>query len=201
MQTTTTTPAQIIKEGKYNFQIILRQGMTRFPNHPYSVLTTVDTPKGAMDYKIASHYVYKSIEEAMAAIDRKINDLKKVAEIKAERKAKQKEMNASANAADFYKVGDILVNTWGWEQTNVNFYKVVEVGKKTIKVQEITHKVEPGSEGSHGMSCNVLPGENFLSNGDGYTLRVKSEGRVSQPERYYYIRKWDGRAMYNLWYA
>ncbi|MCO4921779.1 hypothetical protein M1V64_25450 [Escherichia coli] len=39
-------------------------------------------------------------------------------------------------------VGDVFVSSWGYEQTNVNFYQVISVhGKKTVTVQEIRASV------------------------------------------------------------
>ncbi len=39
---------------------------------------------------------------------------------------------------DTVSVGDIFVSSWGYEQTNVTFYRVLSVhGKKTVTVREI----------------------------------------------------------------
>lgn len=35
------------------------------------------------------------------------------------------------------KVNDILVSHWGYEQTNVNFYKVTKVTKTMLTIQEL----------------------------------------------------------------
>jgi hypothetical protein len=37
---------------------------------------------------------------------------------------------------DNLTVGAILVNTWGWEQTNVDFYEIVKRTKNAITVRE-----------------------------------------------------------------
>ncbi len=39
-----------------------------------------------------------------------------------------------------YKVGDIIYNSWGYEQTNIDFYQVVKTTKKTITIQRIAQK-------------------------------------------------------------
>ena len=42
------------------------------------------------------------------------------------------------------QVGDIYASSWGYDQTNVNFYQVLKVTPKTVTVQEIygeTHEV------------------------------------------------------------
>jgi hypothetical protein len=64
--------------------------------------------------------VTKYLADARAAEDRK-------AEYKAERKQAPK-----------LKVGDILVASWGYEQTNIDFYEVVEmVGQLSVKIRKI----------------------------------------------------------------
>ena len=118
------------------------------------------------------------------------------------RKAAKKEADKNTLATDFYNVGDIIVNSWGWEQTNIDFYQVVKTTKKCIFAEEIGQTVEKDSEYSHGMACNVLPTQNqFVKNGDKYRLTVKANGALSNPASYYYMHKWDGRPMYKSWYA
>ncbi len=51
-------------------------------------------------------------------------------------------------------VGDVFVSSWGYEQTNVNFYQVISVhGKKTVTVQEIRASVHR----THSMSGYKTP--------------------------------------------
>lgn len=35
------------------------------------------------------------------------------------------------------KVGDIFYNSWGWEQTNIDFYQVISTTAKTITLRQI----------------------------------------------------------------
>lgn len=37
-----------------------------------------------------------------------------------------------------YKYGDLLYTSWGYEQTNVNFYQVVEVNAKSLVLREVS---------------------------------------------------------------
>lgn len=34
-------------------------------------------------------------------------------------------------------VGDILVSSWGWDQTNIDYYQVVAVTKASVRIQKI----------------------------------------------------------------
>jgi len=47
---------------------------------------------------------------------------------------KEKEQS---DALSMVEVGDVLRSSWGWEQTNIDFYQVVEVKGKSVVIQEI----------------------------------------------------------------
>jgi hypothetical protein len=59
-----------------------------------------------------------------------------------ERKQKAKELFQMP-----YKVGDILHHSWGYDQTNCDFYQVVEAKKASVILKKIGAKTVPGSEG------------------------------------------------------
>ena len=40
------------------------------------------------------------------------------------------------------KQGDVFVSSWGYEQTNVDFYEVVKVTAKTVMLIPIERKVQ-----------------------------------------------------------
>lgn len=193
----------ILKEGKYSAEIYERESLARFPNHKYAVKYVMDTPKGKYQKnKVLNHFVYKSLEEAKNAANSWISNIANNLKKRKEQKEKTRLENSNVVASDFYKVGDIVVNTWGWEQTNVEFYQVVKVGNKTIDIEEISQKVVEGSELSHGMACDVVANKNsFIVGGAKYKLRVKANGVLSNPSSYYYMHKWSGRPQYKSWYA
>lgn len=120
-------------------------------------------------------------------------------------KQERKEKNATLQASDYFKVGEIVVNTWGYEQTNVEFYQILGVLNKTLIVREIYQKAD-GDYYPHGMACNVLPEKNnFITDKKEFRLRLKSVSWQSapvicNPQSYYYFHKWDGRPQYNSWY-
>lgn len=103
-----------------------------------------------------------------------------------------------------FKVGDILDYSWGYDQTNVEFYQVVAVGKKSIKVRRIAAR---GVEGSGGvMSQSVIPVKDaFLEKSEVLTKRLYPapycEFGVRVPMDHGNLDKWDGRPMYSSWYA
>jgi hypothetical protein len=63
------------------------------------------------------------------------------ANIDAKANAKQQKLDANAKArSEFvnpYKVGDILYGSWGYDQTNIDFFQIVEVGNRSLKIRKI----------------------------------------------------------------
>jgi hypothetical protein len=69
----------------------------------------------------------------------------------AERKA------ARASFVNPAKVGDILDSSWGYEQTNIDFYEVIEVKGKSIVIREISQEKVGGGHWMTG-TCTPRPG-------------------------------------------
>jgi hypothetical protein len=55
------------------------------------------------------------------------------------------------------KVGDILQSSWGYEQTNVDFYEVVKATKAMVTVRRIAGKMLPSEDGYSAMSGFTVP--------------------------------------------
>lgn len=70
---------------------------------------------------------------------------------------------AVAPASVGVKVGDFFYSSWGYDQTNVDFYKVVGLTPKGVKVQKWTSAVVSGSGGP---SEGVVPGEGPVTSYD-----------------------------------
>ena len=105
-------------------------------------------------------------------------------------------MNAATQptAKHAYQVGDILVSSWGYDQTNVSFYEVVKVTAATVRVRRRNASVTS----SGNMSGYSVPSEGFF---DSETLSrtVKDDAiRIESYERAY---RWDGKPKHCSWYA
>lgn len=83
---------------------------------------------------------------------RKIDDTIAMAKTLADAKIKRQEERKQFQHG--LQVGDILVSSWGYDQTNIDFYQVVAVYGKAIGIREIG-KRNLGSDG-HG-SDSVVP--------------------------------------------
>ena len=91
------------------------------------------------------------------------------------------------------KVGDILVSSWGYDQTNIDFYQVVGVTKASVKIREILKKRVGGSQTQDMMAPE--PGQ-FDPQGKTLTKRFKphysGKGYTVKIESYSWASLWDG---------
>ena len=109
-----------------------------------------------------------------------------------------------------YKVGDILTGSWGYDQTQVETFQVVDVKNKTIWIQMIHQATVEGSEGV--MCCSVVPVKDSFVEGKKPIKKIPQVhiGTNQNPDHeywyvrmasYYSLRLWDGKPKYNSWYA
>lgn len=95
------------------------------------------------------------------------------------------------------KAGDVLSASWGYDQTNVEFYLVLEVKGHTAQIQELGHLTVEGSEGF--MSCKVMPN---LEARVGEVLKKRicygDKIKINESVRLY---PWSGKPNYCSWYA
>ena len=93
------------------------------------------------------------------------------------------------------KKGTIYYTSWGYDQTNVEFYQVVEYkGAKTLVLKEIQQKTaEEGRD-----SSRVLPMADSFIDDKEYTFRVNTVypkvGKYKQ-----YARLHNGESKYTSW--
>lgn len=152
--------------------------------------------------KAAFHYRYRTVEEMLARTQERIDNYVKNRMGDIERKSKQKQLTSEMKASDHYAIGDIIVNSWGYEQTNVDYYQVIEVLPKSLKVREIGCTM---TDATGPMACHVVPEKDSFTDKDPFLLRLKTDSKgvvwICNPESYYYFHKWDGRPNYMSWYA
>lgn len=98
------------------------------------------------------HYRFKDGQQRINEVTRTFKNVAERAEYKAARKAKAAE--ASANHG--VKVGDVFRSSWGYDQTNVDYYQVVAVGNKTATFCKIAQL----SESDGFLQGNCVPATN-----------------------------------------
>jgi len=70
--------------------------------------------------------------------------------------------------------GDIFCYSWGYDQTNVDFYQVIRCTPKSAVLRRIGQEEVPGTNNG-GMSCKVRPVPNYFAN-EVLTKRIKFYG-------------------------
>jgi len=91
------------------------------------------------------------------------------------------------------KIGDIYYTSWGYDQTNIDFYKVVNVRGSRIDLKELTQQYVDRGEG--GYDDSVIPGDEFASDKI-YTVSARADGTLTSLSSFEYLSKWDGRPKY-----
>ena len=114
---------------------------------------------------------------------------------------KQRRKEERLNFRHSLKVGDIFYSSWGYDQTNIDFYEVVKVYNKKVAIRKISSYLVRGEEGF--MQGHVLPtphdfvGEEMIktvlpSTNNSCSFKIKS---------YAYAWPWEGKEMWCSWYA
>ena len=102
------------------------------------------------------------------------------------------------------KIGQIFRRSWGYDQTNVDYFQVVAIKAKTVVVRAISYKEVPGSRGF--MSCSIVPDkDNFIGSELPKVCRVSEDASNGSKitvgtQKWAYLVK-DGEKAYCSWYA
>lgn len=116
--------------------------------------------------KPAWFYRFRNMAELETHIARQIDNRTKSLEVKSAYKQ-------ARNAEVEVKIGDVFRASWGYDQTNIDYYQVTRIiGAKTVEVRKIS-AISWGTEYMQGRS--VPDTDNFV--GRPMVKRVKNAGR------------------------
>ena len=92
-----------------------------------------------------------------------------------------------------FKVGDILSASWGYEQTNIDFFQVVKVTEKTATIREIEQTKEYNPQAMTGTCLPLV--DQFKENSKPLTRKIKGIGNnpCLRLESYKFADLWDGK--------
>jgi hypothetical protein len=179
---------------------VLRKGTPERPT------ATLWMPKGIRPF---ANYLFRSEarrEEYIAQqVESYLDKQRRVAERKAARAGRLEGVKLET-----VEVGDIFNWSWGYDQTNQDFYQVVEKRGRQVVVKEVAQAMVPGSQGF--MSESVLAvKDSFLDKtyqsgrGDVKSMtklvQWTSDGKAFLAMPYGWCDKWDGKAQYASHYA
>lgn len=142
-------------------------------------------------------YSFKNIDARETWITRQKEAADQVASLKTCRLQERKD--AAQKAADAIQVGTILHYSWGYEQTNCQFFQVIAKSGRKITIREIASK-SVGNPGGSSMSDYVSPVRDaFLENEPPIDKIITGYG-VSMPHGCASPCPEDGK-FYSSWYA
>jgi hypothetical protein len=111
----------------------------------------------------------------------------------------QRKLKRTVDTIEFQrklKPGVILYCSWGYDQTNIDFYLVVGMKNSTVTLQEIGSKRVEGSDDFMSDKCVADPS---------VLIKAPFKKVVRSPwikmESYAFLHVWDGKAFYRSWYA
>lgn len=115
-----------------------------------------------------AYYSFKTAESRAQYIadQKKSDDLSR--QYKEERKAADKV--EKAKGSELIQVGTLLAYSWGYDQTNVDFFQVVERTGMTVKIRPIGGRQKKDSEGF--MSNRVMPVKDSFIGDEVITKRI-----------------------------
>lgn len=145
--------------------------------------------------KPALHYRFLTLQSRTDEIDAFFKGLDQKAALKAERRAARK-------APLLLEIGDILYASWGYDQTNIDFYQVTATTKKTVTFRKIGQEI---IENSHGFMCeDVIAKKDCFLDDKEYTRKAAGERLTfaeSEGGYRFHLSKWNGRPLYQSHYA
>lgn len=148
------------------------------------------------------HYKFKTLEN----FEKYVSDYLKRLMLHEQHKAEAKEKKAAIRKAFInpLKVGDIVYTSWGWEQTNIDFYQIVElIGKSTVKLRKLKCQ-DVGNEQGHCMSATKIPLKDQFWQDEILTKRVVplgTDGCCLHLSSFETAFVWDGRPKNYSWYG
>jgi hypothetical protein len=144
-------------------------------------------------YHPAINYIFSSIERRAQYVDQWLRSLRASEARRQERREQRK------TATHRLVVGDVVYSSWGYEQTNVDFFEVVRVvSDKSVQLRRIAKETtETGY-----MSGTTVPRKgDFLADAAPIVRRAEGERVLSIGDSPGSATKWDGRPLHCSWYA
>ena len=146
---------------------------------------------------LGTTYARGTREDILDGLERFIKQM----EAKVTRRNDLRDAKREARAAfvNPYTVGDFLNSSWGYDQTNKEFYQVLEVRPLTLKICEVYQNRE--TTGYDSGTCVPIPNR-FKGESRWVTIQVNKDGHhwINSPE-YGHLYAWDGKPEYWSSYA
>ena len=146
-----------------------------------------NTPKAKYSKtKTLKNYYFKSEERRNEWVAETIAEYQKSENAKIERREKIAELVKTAKVA----IGDMFVYSWGWEQTNIQFYQVTNIKGQTLELRE----VKQNRRATGDMTGYCTPIYDDFKNEKPWNKRIKclSDGKPYVSTEFGWCSLWDG---------
>ena len=140
--------------------------------------------------KYDKYYGFKTAERRDAYVKEYFEDIAASYESKKKYANKKKEM--AAENQDKYKVGDILCSSWGYDQTNIDFYQIVKKTKSMITIHQIGKEYDANGT-PEGYDDKVIPAKDYFI---GKEMKKKIGAYGISINTYQSASLWDGQPKY-----
>lgn len=171
------------KEGKatvYRHKTLAIVGLVRSDPRPIYALWIGKSAKPSV------YYSARSAEDAAKRLQEHWKNAEEGLLRRAKGKAEDAEKRAALKASDHWTAGDVIVNSWGYDQTNVDFYQVTKVDAKSIIIRAIGGKAK-----ETGFMSGICQPDRYNYTGEEMRKPLDCLGRISF--RHGGSSKWDGK--------
>ncbi len=138
-----------------------------------------------------SRYYYVDEKQRQAALTRFIEGVVYRQEQKEAAVAERKSSTTKLN------VGDVVYTSWGYDQTNIDYFMITEISKtkKSVKVSKMTQAIRQATGPD---SADVVPTLDTLDPG-GRWFRTWGDYNVTNVDGSHTGYPWDGKPNYSSW--
>jgi hypothetical protein len=144
--------------------------------------------------KSSFNFRFKNEDRRKAYIDKWTEDRQKEVDYKSQLQKERAEFMTSLT------VGSIVSTSWGYEQTNVEFYEITKVKTaKKVCLREIQKKLT-NAPGSSPMAGKVIPVPGAYLADDNEFEKMVSIGNRIKISSCQSATPWDGKPQYCSWY-
>lgn len=172
----TQSPAKISAIKFDGYKIELSENKQGKPVARLFKFLTVGKNKG--QYKLIHGYFFGTEARREEWINEQMSKIKERIKDQIDYKAKKKE----ATGHHDFKAGEALYSSWGYDQTNIDFFEIIEVLPKSVRIRPISQIMVKDSGGF--MCENVKPALGSYI-GEAITRPVKAYINSSNEANYY----------------
>lgn len=143
--------------------------------------------------KAAWHYSVKSMDRVNELATQLFKNLE-------EHRVRIAERRAERTKPHTLKIGDIIHHSWGWEQTQCDYYQVLSVTPHTAIVRALRSLTVHDSIYPHGMAeMQTCQRDDFAQDAEPFRVTVSGQNYVGLEHGSAGL--WDGKPNYCSWYA